>query len=405
MWSFADQAVASLGTLILSIVVAQSADVTTFGAFAAAIAVYALALTGSRAIVSMPYQMEAARRYERDCVELDKGTLGAALINGLLLAAAITVGASIVAQPLAGFLLVLAAATPFLLLQDAYRFILRQRDDSKGVALNDTTWTMLQVAGSGVIAVAIERDASLWHFAAWGFGVLVASVYAWRKTCTAPNMKAGLRFLAQTRRMGIPLFVEAFAIAGSSSVAHFAIAGAGGLSALAPIKGALVALGPVNVANGGLLLFITPMILRVDTSTRRVLLTRCAMFGAVITFVSLSSATILHILPEATGIWLLGETWRPARQLLIPTGLLLAAYGAQTAAMLGFRAYQITVQTMLMHIILFPLPTVAGVMGLATGGAVGAAWGVFFSAAAGAAALWAVLVAAGPRMETRNMIS
>lgn len=401
VWSFADQAVASLGTLILSIAVAQTADVTTFGAFAAAIAVYALALTGSRAVVSMPYQMRAARRQERDDVELDEGTLGAALINGLLLAAAITVAASIVAQPLAGFLLVLAAATPFLLFQDAYRFVLRQHDDSRGVALNDAVWTILQVAGSGAVAVTIEGDTSLWHLAAWGFGVLVASVYAWRKTRIAPNARAGLRFLAQTRRMGLPLFIEAFAMAGSSSVAHFAIAGSGGLSALAPIRGSLVALGPVNVVNSGLLFLITPMILKVDTSVRRVLLTRCVLFGAVIAVVSLSAVTILLVLPESVGVWLLGETWGPARQTMIPTGLALAAYGAQTAAMLGFRAYQITVPTMLLHMILFPLPAVGGVVGLVIDGVVGAAWGLFFSALVTAAALWVILIAAGPRMAAR----
>jgi hypothetical protein len=97
-------------------------------------------------------------------------------------------------------------------------------------------------------------------------------------------------------------------------------------------------------------------------------------------------------LPDGLGPLLLGETWTQARGAVLPTALALAAYGFQTAAMLGFRAHQIATRSMVLRLLLFPVPAVAGVTGLAVNGAIGAAYGLFVGASITAALLWAALV-------------
>ncbi|HXV93153.1 MAG TPA: hypothetical protein VD813_07645 [Pseudonocardia sp.] len=408
VWSILDQAVSSLGTLVLSVAVAQRSDVAGFGAFAAMITVYALVLTGSRAFVSMPYLMRAADPDGADPDGADRaggrglvaGTLGAAVLaaapvsGGLLVAAAVT--AAVAGGPLPALLAVLAAAMPFLLLQDAYRFVLRQREDSRGVAVNDTIWTAVQAAASvslvTVPALGPAGDTAIAHVGAWVLGVVVAVGHGLRRTGTAPSLAGGWRFLRRTRRQGVPLLVEAFAIAGSNSTGQFAIGAVGGLAALAPIKGAHVALGPVNVVNGGLVFLATPIVLRAGATDRRRLLGLCGAFGLVIGAVSAAAGLLLLAVPAEVGALLLGQTWSEARAAVLPTALALGAYGAQTAAMLGFRAHRITTRTMVLRLVTFPVPAVAGVVGLFVNGPVGAAYGLFAAASVTAALLWTVLV-------------
>jgi O-antigen/teichoic acid export membrane protein len=391
VWSLLDQAVSSAGTLLLSIAVAQRSDATSFGAFATAVAVYSLAVTATRALVSMPFMMRAARDVAADD-GLVTAALGAVAVASVPVSAAVLVAALLLPAPLSAFLGVLGFSLPFLLLQDAYRFVLRERDDARAAALSDVVWTVAQILVSTAVVLVVPGDGSLWHFAGWGAGVALATLYAGWAIGLRPHLARARAFAASTRKLGLPLLVEAFAIAGSGSAAQFALAGAGGLAATAPLKGAAVALGPINVVNGGLLFLITPLVLKTDLSRRRRLLLHCAAFGLVITVASLVTAIVLVALPDWVGAALLGDTWASAREVVVPSATALAGYGFQTAAMLGFRAHQVAVRTMVLHLINFPIPALCGIAGFAAAGVVGAAWGLCASATLTALALWVLLL-------------
>jgi O-antigen/teichoic acid export membrane protein len=391
-WTLADQAFSSLGTLILAVAVAQRAGLVGFGAYATVITLYALALTGARALLSTPYLMRAASSHDQAAGMLAAGMLGAALLVALPLSVVTLAAASAVGAPLAGYLVVLAGALPVLLLQDCYRFVLRQADRYHAVALNDGIWTAVQAGLSLALLDTALGESALAHVGAWGAGAAVAVGHGWAATRTAPDLRAGRRFLTDTRRLGIPLLVEAFAVAGSNSVGQFAIAATGGAAALAPIKGAHVVLGPVNVVNSGLVFLVTPVLLRTGAADRRRLVRHCGLFGLVIAAASVASGALLLVLPQPLGVAMLGETWAPARQAVLPTALALAAYGAQTAAMLGFRAHRNTTRSMLLRLCTFPLPVVAGLAGLAVAGPLGAAYGLCAGATVTAAVLWVALL-------------
>lgn len=394
-WTLVDQAVSSLGTLVLAVAVGRGADVASFGAFATAITVYALALTASRAAVCMPDMM---RSTEGGGHGVDPGALpGSAVVLAAPISLAILAAGLLSQGPVRDYLLLLAVTTPFLLLQDAYRFLLRRRDRSRSVAVNDTIWTAVQVGLSSLMWSGLVEERALWHFGCWGVGVLVALVHAWCVTRVAPAPGHGLRSLVETRRVAAPLLVEAMATNGSNSLAQFVIATFGGLAVLAPVKGAHVVLGPVNVLNGGLVFLVTPIFLRLGAAGDRRLLACCVAFAAVIAGSSMAVGITVLALPAEYAHHVLGQTGELARAVVLPTALALSAYGAQTAAALGIQAYRAPTRSMVVRLATFPVPSVAAVLGIVVGGVEGAAYGLFLGAALSAALLWITFLRLRPR--------
>lgn len=397
-WSVLDQAISSLGTLVLAIAVGRASDPAGFGGYAAAIAAYGLFLTGSRALVSMPYLMRVTTKPE-EARDIGAGVVGAALLSALPASVLIAVVAVVVGGPTAGYLLVLAAAIPPLLVQDAYRFVLQQVRGSRAVTLNDLLWTGVQATLTAMLLVVPGANLPLLHFVAWATGATCAALHAAHRCRFVPTPARGLRYLRATRREGPPLVVESLAIVGSDVTAQFALAAVAGPAALAPVRGALVALGPVNVVNGGLLFLVTPIVLRGGGADRRRLHRTCVLFGLVIGVVALSAAAVLSQLPPEVGRQLLGDSWDGAQAALLPMGLATAAYGMQTAAMLGFRAHRITRATMRLRLVLLPVPAVLAVLGLHLGGFNGGAYGLFVGALITAGVLWWALVRLPARIE------
>jgi O-antigen/teichoic acid export membrane protein len=390
VWTVLDQAASSLGTFALSVVVARNSDLAEFGAFALVMTLYALTNTAVRALICTPFLMEATG--EDDQRGLAAGALGAAAVLAVPLCGGLLLAAVWLAEPTRFFVLALAIGTPLLLLQDIYRFVLRQRDDLRSVALNDTLWTGCQLALAAIVLAVVETGVSYWCFAGWLGGVGIAVAHGMWRTGVLPSLPAARRFFGRTKGLGVPMVVEAFALAGSASVAQFAILAVGGLEVLAPLKGAAVVLGPVNIINGGLIFLVTPIVLKMSLAHRRRILVRCGYFAVTVAGLALAAAAILLLVPDEVGELILGQTWAVAGVAILPTALAFAAFAAQTAAMLAFRAYKVTLHTMTVQVVMFPLPAACGVVGFFLGGAEGAAWGLFASAAATAVVLWTLLL-------------
>lgn len=389
-WSLLDQGASSLGTFVLSVAVARSSDLSGFGAFAIAFTIYTLALTGSRALLTMPYMMEASAKGSRPA--LASGALGAVVTFSVLVAGALAIVALIFDGSLRLYLLLIAVGLPALLLQDAYRYVLLQIHGIRSVAVIDSGWTGLQVGLSLLVVLTAADSTGPWHMSAWMVAAGAAAFWGWRRTGIRPHVGDGWQFIIRTRRTGVPLLVEAFAISGGGAAAGMAVAAVGGLVALAPLRGAGVVLGPVSVATGGLLFLATPIVLRTGASDRVRLLRRCALFGGVVTMVSLLTAILVLLIPTEVGVALLGQVWVESRPVVFPVALAIAAYAVQTSAMLGFRAHHITTRTMVVRLYTFPVPALSAVAGLLWGGPPGAAYGMAAAGLLTAAALWWMLV-------------
>jgi len=200
-WSITDQAASSLGTFVLSIVVARTSDVASFGAFATVFIAYTLVLAGVRALLTMPFQMRIEQSPEPAPVS---GLLGAVVIVVFFSSIGFAVTGLLIGGPLRVYLLVFAVALPALLLQDAYRYVLLHQQGPHVVALNDSCWTIVQLIGSALVALTVSGHAAPLHVAAWGLGAAVAAGWGWRRTSCGPSLTRGLRFFRDTRHFGGP---------------------------------------------------------------------------------------------------------------------------------------------------------------------------------------------------------
>ncbi len=388
-WSLLDQGASSLGTFVLSVAVARTSDLSGFGAFAIAFTVYTLTLTGSRALLTMPYMMKAS--VKESSPPLASGALGAVVTLSATGAGALAVAALIFDGSLRLYLLLIAVGLPALLLQDAYRYVLLQIHGMRSVAAIDAGWTGLQITLSLCVVLTAGTATGPWHLVAWLLGAGAAAIWGWRRTRIRPHVVDGWQFIIRTRRTGVPLMVEAFAISGGGAAAGFAVAAVGGLVALAPLRGASVVLGPVSVAIGGLLFLVTPIVLRTGASDKARLLRRCALFGGIVSMVSLVTASLVLLIPTEVGVELMGRVWVDSRPVIFPAALVIAVYSLETSAMLGFRAHHITTRTMVLRLYTFPVPALSAVAGLLWGGPVGAAYGMAAAGLGTAAALWWML--------------
>jgi hypothetical protein len=94
------------------------------------------------------------------------------------------------------------------------------------------------------------------------------------------------------------------------------------------------------------------------------------------------------VLPGRFGSQLLGTSWEPARQLLVPMTLTAANTGLSTAAITGLRALGAASTSLRARLIASGASMTGGLLGAAMGGAPGAAWGVAAGTAIGAATWW-----------------
>lgn len=390
-WSLLDQAASSLGTFVLAIAVARTSDLSGFGAFAIAFTAYTLSLTGSRALLTMPYMMEASVEETTDGRSLASGALGAVVVLSAIVAGGLATAGLILGGPLRLYLLLVAAGLPVLLVQDAYRYVLLQRQGVRSVALIDIAWTGFQIGLSILVVLTVADSTGPWHMSSWLVAAGAAAFWGWRLSGVRPDFGKGWQFLRRTRRTGVPLLVEAFAISGAGAAASIAVAAVGGLAALAPLRGAAVVLGPVSVATGGLLFLATPIVLRTGAGDKRRLLGRCALFGTIISVVSLLTASLVLLAPTELGVAVLGQVWVESRPVVFPVALAIAVYAFETSAMLGFRAHHITTRTMVLRLFTFPVPALSALAGLMVGGPAGAAYGMAAAGLLTAAALWWML--------------
>jgi O-antigen/teichoic acid export membrane protein len=405
IWSLTDQGLSSVGSLALSVLVARSASEYQFGAFTAGFLVYSLALTGTRALISMPYQMALAKSTDsREEADLTARVLGATVMVALLPAAGILVWSLFVDPAGSIVLLVTAIALPGLLLQDACRYVVRHYRDVRTVAVVDGVWSGAQLLLSVVVVVVGLPPSS--HVIAWAVGAAASVAFALVEVRPTVSPVSGLRHLWSGRRRSVPLLIESLAITGSYSASQFSLAAFGGLADIAPLRAANVALGPVNVANGGLLFVVTPAVLRRAAANLGQALRLCAVFSGAMTIVSLVCGLALLLVPADIGTALFGQSWAGAGEVILPSSLALAAYALQSGAVLGFRALDVTVRSMVIHLLTFPLPSIGAVLGYSLADVTGAAWGLAATAALVSLYLWFdVLWVASRRQRARRTVT
>jgi O-antigen/teichoic acid export membrane protein len=374
-WGMLDQAITSLINFSIGILVARSTDARGLGVFGILFAGYVLAQGVGRALLAEPYMIRVARSSPGDEPAAGLRVVGGASIVLAAVAVVVVLAASMtVSADVAISLRAFALALPGLLLQDALRFVFLAHRRPRRAAGMDANW--LGAVAAGCALLALTRSATLTSLVlVWGGGAAVAATVALIVERARPAPGPGLRWTASNRDLGLPFLGELTALQGAGQATVYGIPAVAGLSSLGALKGAELALGPVNILSTGLMTVAMPELVRLRQRSLVELGRVLRLIGAVMALVTLGWGLVLLADPLDLGSHLLGESWEEVRPILVPVVLLrMAAELAQPAGR-GLRVLERATTSLRVQVAFLPFYVTAVLVGAARAGALGAAVG------------------------------
>lgn len=319
VWGVADQAIWSLGNLLLVALAAASLDAEAFGAFGSILGIELVLLGAVSAFLYEPVVMVHQNdRHRHSSRVLRQAALLGSSLSGLML----TVGYWFSAptdQAIFGFALALTPVAMF----ECARGLLHAAGRTRAVSLLDLTWTALTIA---LVPVATMAERSLLLVpAAWGAaavpglaGALIILAHSGHEAADASEPPG--RTDIPLARMGSSFAVESVVTSASAQLSASVVGSAVSLTSAGALRLAQTAFGPLNVLATGLRLTIVPQLR--DRHERSESVT-VAIRHLLVILVLLTVATTmaLYAVPTSWIRQLVGDLWDEARRIVPMLGL------------------------------------------------------------------------------------
>ena len=372
-WGLADQAVSSMTNFLVGVFVARSLGVAAFGIFSLAWVTYGVILNLSRGLGTDPLVVRfsgVARERWRNATSHSGGTaISVGLCFGVLSCA---IGMA-VGDSFGRAFIALGIVTPALLLQDSWRFAFFANGQGRSAVLVDLVWAVSMVP---LLLVAADHGSVAGFVLAWGGAAMVGGVVGWLLSGIRPRIALTREWLRDHRDLGSRYLVENVSNSGAGQLRMYAVGGIIGLAGVGAIRGAELLLGPFMALLMGLNLVAVPEAARVLRRAPHRLRRFCLMLGGVQAVAALSwGISLLLVLPDSAGEYLLHEVWAPASQLVLPVTIALSATGIVAGAAAGLRALGAARRSVRVQLISSAGYFGGGVLGAILGGVVGASWG------------------------------
>ena len=397
LWTFADQAVASLSTAILSIVLARSVSESAFGAFGAGLLIYTFLIGIARALVSDPLVIRFSDRSAGAHAEASRRATGAALVLGTVCGLAVA-GASFIdpgAHPdLARALRMTGLALPFLLLQDSCRYSSFSAGTPARAFLSDVSWAAVQFSGLAV-ALATGHRGLQSLMLCWVLGAATASALAMAQMRTLPHVHTAVSWLRDhwdlTGRLGLDFAVNQ----GAYNWTILLVGKLDRIESVGSLSAGRTLLGPLQLLASGTSSFVLPTMARQRSlrSLRRI----AVLVGLALGGTAAGWTAFLVFMPEQWGLWLLQENWSGARQVLPGIGWTVAMSGLALGAGLGLKAREHARDLLAATFVQAPLFVILGAGGAILHGAVGTAIGFAIAQTLGCLVTWVLFLRREPR--------
>lgn len=374
LWGVASQGLNAASNLALAIFVARDVSSEAFGAWAIGFASYAFVLQLLRAGVTTPLLIADQGTPQTDT---EGGAVAVSLFIGLLATVLLLLASTVTSSNLERTFEVFAIGLPVLLVQDAARHIAFRRRDARAAALMDLSWVVLFLSGAALSFLwpggVLERLTL-----AWAGCSVVGAVWFLARTGVAPSRRAGARYWRSHRLLGRHLLAESVVAAGPAHFLPLLVAAASGLAAAGGFRAGQTLLGGIAILIAGLTPVATVEV-KPWVGSRR---TAAAAVGAWSLVVFLASAAYgfgLFLVPEQTGVVLLGDLWAAAEPLVLPLTLASALRGPITGVMIVLKA-RLQVRAVLRLRLATTGPALAlPFAGAVLDGARGASWGLALS--------------------------
>jgi O-antigen/teichoic acid export membrane protein len=386
-WGIADQAFSSLTNFALGIIVARLVAPAEFGAFALVFATYLIGLNVIRALATQPLAIRFSAVPPAELRAAAAEATGLVLILGVAASVASLAMAAVLPEPVRGALLGLALFLPFLLLQDAWRFVLFTQGRGGRAFVNDVAWAL--VLFPAAIVLSLTGAASLPTLvAAWGAAGATGAVLGVAQTGVVPNPVRARAWWRAQRDLGVRYMTADVTWAAAGQIGVFLIAGIAGLAAAGALRSAQLLVGPVNIVLQGVSLLSVPEGVRLLDRSAAQLRRGLVALTIVTTGAAVGWAVVLLLLPDWLGRELLGASWPGARAVLLPVGIAWIALALQVPAMAGLKVFAAAGRTLRVSILTAVLTVIASGAGATIGGAEGAAWLLALVAVVAVPAWW-----------------
>lgn len=387
-WGVADQAVSSISNFAVSLVVARELGPHDFGVFSLAFVTYAVVLNASRGLATdtlMVRYSNAARDTWRPAVAAATATaVAVGVVAGLVCAAA----GLLLPGPLGTGFMVLGAALPLLMLQDAWRFAFFAIGRGDRALVIDLVWTVLLIGGLlALVRVDGESDAAC--LGIFGGSAVVAALVGAVLAGVRPHPPAVRGWLVDHFHLGGRYLVENIAVGFSRQLRLVFVGLAAGVVAVGQIRAAEILMGPFLVVLMGIAQVAVPeashvLAKRPGQAGRFLLLLGGAQAGLAAAW----GTVMLIVLPLGVGQALLGDTWHAVDPLVLPATVAVCLGCLSGGATTGLRAMGLSRRSLPAQLTGSALYVVGGGLGALAGGAQGSAWGYAAGAGIGALVWW-----------------
>lgn len=385
-WTFVDQAVSSLTSAILAILVGRSVSESAFGAFSIAILVFTFAVGLSRAAVTDPMMVRFSGREELERRDAVAKAVGAATLFGILLALPTAAVGAVAGRDsqLGPVLLSLAVALPGLLQQDAWRFTFFMVGRTRSVAFNDGVRALLMFAMIGWLDRE-SRVAAPAMILAWGLSAYAAAALGWLQAWTVPAVRGIGAWMVGHRDLSFRLGADFAINQGAYNGTNMAVGPVSSLASVGALNASRTLLGPLSLLFAGSTAMILPIL---SKRTHRSLVRLATVCGVGLAGMAAVWTVFLILMPEQWGLFLLKDNWAGAFATVPGIGLALVLAGAAVGPNLALKARSQGSRLLRITFVQAPLLVVLGLGGAYWFGAVGASWGFAAAQSVGLILTW-----------------
>jgi O-antigen/teichoic acid export membrane protein len=388
-WGVADQAVSSITNFAVSIFILRTLGAVEYGAFTLAYVTYSFALNASRGLATDPLLVRFSgtdvptwRRAVASCT-------GTASVVGLVAGLLVLAAASLLDGATRMAMLALGLTLPGLLLQDSWRFAFFALGRGKHALLNDGIWAAVLIPALVLLRITSRHPNIFWMVFAWGAAATVAAAIGPLQARVIPR-PLGLRtWLSQHRDLGLRYLAEGTVNSGAIQLRTYGVSFIVGLAAVGYIQAATTLMGPFMVIFFGMGLVALPEASRILRRSPRHLLHFCVLESGGLALLGLAwGAVLLVAMPRGLGAWLLGPSWKPTYPLILPLMIAVAGSCVCVGAGTGLHALGAARRSLRGMILGSTVYVVCGLIGAATGGAIGTMRGNVVSAWIAAVIFW-----------------
>lgn len=392
-WGLADQAVSSLTNFAVGAFVARTLGATAFGIFSLVWVTYGVILNVSRGLASDPLVVRFSGEPDSTQRAAVGRMTGTATVIGLVVGVGCLLVGAVVGGPLGAAFAALGVVAPALLLQDAWRYAFFAAGQGRKAFLNDLLWGLTLIPS---MVVTASSGAGVFAFVlAWGLPAALAATFGCVQARLLPRPASVRQWLRDHRDLGPRYLAENVSIGGGSQLRMYGVGAVAGFAAVGTIRGGELLVGPFLAVLMGLSLVAVPEAARVLRRSARRLPQFCAVLGGGQAAAALLwGLTLLFLLPDEAGRFVLGSLWEPSYALVVPITLSVMNASLATGATAGLRALGAARRSLRAQLVTSAGYVVGGITGAVLAGAYGSAWGVAIATLLGACVTWLQLRAA-----------